>query len=144
MIRQASPADAAAVATLSVRLWPDHTLDEMTAEFAALLSSRDAAVFLAEADGSSVGFAQCQLRRDYVEGSTGSPTGYLEGIYVAPEHRRRGCAAQLLAACRNWAKAQGCLEFASDCEIDNLASLAFHLHAGFMEASRNIHFISKL
>ena len=144
MIRQASPADAAAVAALSLRLWPDHTLEEMTAEFSALLASPDAAVFLAEPEGASIAFAQCQLRRDYVEGATGSPTGYLEGVWVDPAHRRQGVAAQLLAACQAWAREKGCREFASDCEIDNAESLAFHLHAGFIEASRNIHFIREL
>lgn len=144
MIRQASPADAAAVAALSLRLWSDHTLEEMTAEFSALLASPDAAVFLAEAGGAPVAFAQCQLRRDYVEGATGSPTGYLEGIWVDPAHRRQGCATALLTAAEAWAKEKGCREFASDCELDNAESLAFHLSAGFIETSRNIHFISKL
>ncbi|MBR4080990.1 MAG: GNAT family N-acetyltransferase [Clostridia bacterium] len=144
MIRQAFPADAAAVAALSLRLWPGHTMEEMTAEFSALLASPDAAVFLAESEGAPVAFAQCQLRRDYVEGATGSPTGYLEGIWVDPAHRRQGIAAQLLAACQGWAKKKGCREFASDCEIDNAESLAFHLRAGFTEASRNIHFIREL
>lgn len=144
MIRQALPADAAAVAALSLRLWPDHTLEEMTAEFSALLASPDAAVFLAEPEGAPIAFAQCQLRRDYVEGATGSPTGYLEGVWVDPAHRRQGVAAQLLAACQAWAREKGCQEFASDCEIDNVESLAFHLHAGFIEASRNIHFIREL
>ena len=143
MIRQATVSDAVAVAALSLQLWPDHTMEEMTAEFAALLTSPEAAVFLAE-DGAPVGFAQCQLRHDYVEGASVSPTGYLEGVYVAPSHQHRGIAGQLLAACEVWAKAHGCTEFASDCEIDNAASLAFHLAKGFTEASRNIHFIKPL
>lgn len=143
MIRQATVSDAAAAAALSLQLWPDHTLEEMTAEFAALLASPEAAVFLAE-DGAPVGFAQCQIRHDYVEGASASPTGYLEGVYVAPSHQHRGIAGQLLAACEGWAKTRGCTEFASDCEIDNAASLAFHLAKGFTEASRNIHFIKPL
>ena len=144
MIRQATVADAAAVAALAVQLWPDHTIDDMTAEFAPMLGDPAAAVFLAEAEGTPVGFAQCQLRRDYVEGATASPTGYLEGVYVVQSHRRTGLAGQLLAACEKWAGAQGCTEFASDCELDNAASLVFHLRMGFDEASRNIHYIKQL
>ena len=34
-----------------------------------------------------IGFAQCTLRNDYVEGSSSSPVGYLEGIYVKDEYR---------------------------------------------------------
>ena len=43
-----------------------------------------------------------------------------------------------------WAKERGCTEFASDCELDNAASLAFHLHAGFEEANRLICFAKRL
>ena len=40
--------------------------------------------------------------------------------------------------CQNWAKDQGCLEFASDCELDNEYRLKFHLKMGFAEANRII------
>lgn len=36
----------------------------------------------------------------------------------------------MLGECQNWAKDQGCLEFASDCELDNEDSLKFHLKWG--------------
>ena len=29
-----------------------------------------------------IGFAQCQLRYDYVEGTKTTPVGYLEGIFI--------------------------------------------------------------
>ena len=91
-----------------------------------------------------MGFAQCQLRHDYVEGTDSSPVGYLEGIYVIPSCRHRGIAGVLLAACERWAVKMGCTEFASDCELDNLESLAFHKSAGFTEANRIICFTKKL
>lgn len=91
-----------------------------------------------------MGFAQCQLRRDYVEGTESSPVGYLEGIFVAEEYRHQGVARKLLAACEIWAKEQGCTEFASDCELANTASLRFHLNVGFQEANRIICFTKKL
>ncbi len=52
--------------------------------------------------------------------------------------------AALLNACENWAKEQGCLEFASDCEIDNADNLFFHLRLGFTEANRVICFTKRL
>ena len=70
--------------------------------------------------------------------------GYLEGVYVRTDCRGKGMAKELLAACENWAKGRGCLEFASDCELDNSDSLAFHLAAGFAEANRIICFTKKL
>lgn len=38
----------------------------------------------------------------------------------------------------------GCTEPASDCELDNDESLAFHLSAGFSEANRVICFAKRL
>lgn len=144
MIRQANIRDLDAVTALASALWPHHSCEEMAEEFAPLLIKPDAAVFLAFADENAVGFSQCQLRRDYVEGTETSPVGYLEGIYVAPEHRKAGIARGLLAACENWAKELGCREFASDCELGNTESLKFHLNVGFSEANRIICFTKKL
>ena len=79
----------------------------MTEEFASLLDREDAAVFLYKEQGEAVGFAQCQLRHDYVEGTETSPVGYMEGIYVREGARRHGIARKLMSACETWAKAQG-------------------------------------
>ena len=143
-IRKASLTDAKAVAKLSCLLWPDHFPEEMEEEFSALIANNDVAVFLAEGDGQNIGFAQCQLRHDYVEGTDSSPVGYLEGIFVREEYRRRGMARQLLAACEAWAKEQHCTEFASDCELDNYESFRFHLALGFLEANRIICFTKQI
>ena len=91
-----------------------------------------------------MGFAQCQLRHDYVEGTETSPVGYLEGIYVREGARRHGIARQLISACESWAKAQGCTEFASDCELDNMDSQQFHRAVGFEEANRIVAYVKKL
>nr|AHN92752.1 N-acetyltransferase GCN5 [uncultured bacterium DCM003Kan03] len=144
MIRKAEIKDLSILAELACQLWPDHTVEEMCAEFAEILAKPDAAFFLAYAEETAVGFAQCQLRYDYVEGTDSSPVGYLEGIYVTEEYRKQGVARELLTACESWAKAKGCSEFASDCELDNVQSLQFHLNVGFEEANRIICFTKKL
>ena len=144
MIRQAGPEALPTVAALARQLWPEHTLSELEGEFALLLSRADAAVFLAWEQGRAVGFAQCQLRHDYVEGTSGCPVGYLEGIFVVREHRRRGHGRALLAACERWARAMGCEEFASDCALGNEESFSFHLGAGFAEVGRIICFVKPL
>lgn len=143
-IRKAETKDATAIAALACLLWPDNTIQEMTSEFETLISSRNASVFLAEHNGIPVGFAQCQLRHDYVEGTDTSPVGYLEGIFVREEYRRQGIAKSLLHACEAWSKAQGCTEFASDCELSNIESLHFHLALGFLEANRIICFTKQI
>ena len=144
MIQKAEMKDLSALAELACQLWPHHGREEMAEELMQINQQDDAAFFLAYEGGNAVGFAQCQLRHDYVEGTESSPVGYLEGIYVADGYRKRGIARKLLSACENWAKAQGCAEFASDCELGNKQSLQFHLRVGFAEANRIICFTKKL
>lgn len=142
-IRKASPADSMTLAKLASRMW-EHDPAELEPEFAELTESSEAACFLAVNDEKPVGFAQCQLRHDYVKGCETSPVGFLEGIYVDDSHRRGGVARALLSACEDWARSVGCTEFASDCELDNHDSLAWHLKAGFAEVNRTIWFAKKL
>ena len=143
MIIQAEKADVSAVSALAAQLFSS-SAEELIEEFSQLLDSEECAVFLLHINDKPAGFAQCQLRHDYVEGAHTSPVGYLEGIYVLPEYRSQGHAHELLAHCEQWARSQGCTEFASDCELDNTGSLAFHLKMGFTEANRVICFTKKL
>lgn len=143
IIRKASPADSIALAELASRMW-EHDPAALEPEFAELTASSEAACFLVFDGEKAVGFAQCQLRHDYVEGCETSPVGFLEGIYVDSDYRRSGAARSLLSACEDWARSVGCTEFASDCELDNHDSLAWHLKAGFEEVNRTIWFAKKL
>lgn len=144
MVRKAELADLLALTDLALQLWPSHEKGELMSELEGILAKEDAAFFLAETDGKKMGFAQCQLRHDYVEGTESSPVGYLEGIFVEEPARGNGVAKRLLAACENWAREQGCREFASDCELTNTGSLSFHLAMGFEEANRIICFTKRL
>ena len=143
-LTRAGTKDLYALAKLAALLWPEHQAEALRQEFALLMAENKAAFYLARAGERHIGFAQCALRHDYVEGTSTSPVGYLEGIYVLEEYRREGVAVGLLTACENWARQSGCKEFASDCEIDNTQSLRFHLAAGFDEANRIICFAKKL
>lgn len=144
MIRKAEQTDLPLLAELACKLWPHHTTAEMEADLADSFAKPDAVFFLAFEEETAIGFAQCQLRHDYVEGTESSPVGYLEGIYVEPSHRHQSVATKLLQACETWAKNQGCTEFASDCELTNTDSLRFHLGLGFLEANRIICFTKKI
>lgn len=143
-VRQASMSEMDQVTLLALKLWPDHDYAELAIELCEIASQKDAAFFLAYDCEQAVGFAQCQLRRDYVEGTDSSPVGYLEGIFVEDTYRNRGIATKLLSSCEIWAKSKGCTEFASDCELGNASSLAFHLNVGFTEANRIICFVKKI
>ena len=137
------PAEIPAIAALAAKMW-EHPAGELEADFALLLKDPEAAVFAAMQAGRVIGFAECRLRHDYVEGTSTSSVGYLEGIYVEEQYRRQGVAQALLGACEEWARSKGCTEFASDCELENEDSLKFHLSLGFEEADRIICFRKKL
>lgn len=144
MIKQANREDAQTVSNLALQLWPNHTLAEFNDEMVQLIDAENAAIFLTYVDDEAVGFAQCQLRTDYVEGTHSSPVGYLEGLFVKEQYRQKGFGKLLIGSCEHWAKHKGCLQFASDCEIQNLESLAVHLKLGFTEANRIICFTKQL
>lgn len=144
MIYKATNDDVHTLAELAVMMWSSHSVEELEKRFEAAVNSDKAAVYIALSDGVSIGFAQCTLRYDYVEGTSSSPVGYLEGIFVKREHRKRGYAGELLDQCEKWAESKGCSEFASDCELSNDTSLNFHLNSGFKEAGRIICFTKSL
>lgn len=131
-------------AVLAGRLWPHDALPELERELFLLEESHRGVIFLARQRENWIGYAQCQLRFDYVEGTGTSPVGYLEGIYVEPAYRRQGVARSLLEACEAWAQTQGCTEFASDTEVSNSESRKFHKNTGFEEAAEIVHFRKKL
>ncbi len=143
-IRKATVEDRKIVASLAIQMWKSHTMEELAQKFYDYLNKESSIVFLAMSGESAVGFAQCGLRYDYVEGTDSSPVGYLEGIFVAEGYRKRGLAKNMLEACQQWAKEQGCKEFASDCELVNEDSIEFHLKMNFEEANRIICFAKKL
>ena len=144
MIRKANMNDLPRLTELSLELWPDNAVDTTYYELGKTMVAGESVFFLAYREDVAVGFAQCQLRHDYVEGAETSPVGYLEGIYVKEASRQHGFASQLMKACEDWARAENCMEFASDCEIDNTESLEFHLKLGFKEANRIICFTKQL
>ena len=79
-IRIATLRDLPVLSRLACCLWPGHSEAQMEEEYGVLMNSENAFFALALDGEMPVGFAQCQLRRDYVEGTETSPVGYLEGI----------------------------------------------------------------
>lgn len=144
MIKKAGTENLEEIANLAVLMWTDTTVHNLIDDFKDLISKGGIQFFLKYDQDKPVGFAQCQLRYDYVEGTETSPVGYLEGIFILEEYRHKGYAKELLHECEKWAKEKGCKEFASDCEIDNDSSFNFHMALGFEEANRIICFTKKL
>ena len=144
MIRKAAKTDTVSVAEMAVMMWDSHSVEELKGEFEQEIENKDCVMYIYCIDNIPIGFAQCGLRHDYVEGTESRPVGYLEGIYVREEYRNRGYARELLAECEKWAKQKGCSEYASDCELNNDASLQFHMRVGFTEANRIICFTKRI
>lgn len=143
-IKNAKLDEAEMIAKLAIKMWKLNTEQELVDSFKEYMQDEKSSIFLAWDKKEAIGFAQCGLRNDYVEGTESSPVGYLEGVFVAEEYRKKGVAKALLSACQGWARDQDCSEFASDCELENEESLAFHLKMGFEEANRIICFTKKL
>lgn len=80
MIKKAQKEDAAILAELAVQMWKENSIQELTDDFSGIISKDDAEIFIKYLQDAPVGFAQCQLRHDYVEGTETTPVGYLEGI----------------------------------------------------------------
>ena len=134
-VRQVRIDDAPAWVAMREVLWPDesgsHALE--VEQFFAGTLSMPLAVLIAEDDsGTPVGFAELSIR-NYAEDCVTDRVAYLEGWYVVPEARRRGFGRALVAAAEDWARAQGCTEFASDALLDNDSSAAAHRALGFVE-----------
>lgn len=144
LIRKADIKDIPNIIEMAIDLWNSHNQEELSKEFINFIKNPKSVVYLAIKNNFLVAFAYCKLRFDYVEGTSSSPVGYLEGIYVKKEFRKSGLALALLQECEHWAKEQGANEFASDCELTNKESLDFHLKVGFEEANRIICFVKKL
>src|SRR3954462_6587504 len=138
-VRAVTPADLERWADLRQALWADQPRNELAAEAGAYLDGRGfmlEAVFVAvDETDRAVGFAELSLR-PYAEGCSTTPVGFLEGWFVAPEWRARGVGAALVSAAEDWARRQGCCEFASDTTYDNAAGAAAHTALGFEEVER--------
>lgn len=144
LIKKATCKEAAMAAELALQMWEENTIEDLTREFTDYINADNSIILLAMSEDKPIGFAQCGLRHDYVEGTDSSPVGYLEGIFVVKEYRKKGIAREMLKECEIWAREQGCKEFASDCELINDTSLTFHLKMGFKEANRIICFTKNL
>jgi len=144
MIKIADISNLKELVDLALKLWDNHTYDELEKSMKEVLENKNAIIYLYYIENKAIAFAYCQLRFDYVEGTNSSPVGYLEGILVDKNYRKSKIAKSLLKECEIWVKEKGCTELASDCQINNIQSQIFHEKVGFTEANRIICFTKKL
>lgn len=142
MIRPVRQGDAADWERMRQALCPSAP-SEHASEIASFFKSpgRDPAEVLLAVDdsGRAIGFAEMSIR-PYAEGCDSSHVAYLEGWFVEEAVRRQGVGAALVKAVEEWGRAQGCMELASDAEIQNRDSVAAQLALGFTEVERIVCF----
>lgn len=145
IIRPVSQSDLAEWLRLRSTLWPDCPLEDHRAEMQAQLAdpARNAVLVVDRGAGKLGGLLEVSLRA-YADGCRTSPVGYIEGWYVDADLRQQGWGGELVKAAEQWARAQGCTEMASDCELDNHVSLRAHLALGYEEVDRAILFRKSL
>ncbi|WP_368561757.1 aminoglycoside 6'-N-acetyltransferase [Pseudoxanthomonas sp. UTMC 1351] len=139
-IRRGTASDAAQWAPLRQALWPDEAAEQLADEIEEMLSGGTVGFLAFDKQHVAIAFAEATLRHDYVNGTESSPVGFLEGWYVAPQWRGKGVGRALVMTVEEWARDQGCREFASDALLDNTASLAAHVACGFEETERVVYF----
>ncbi|WP_215141830.1 aminoglycoside 6'-N-acetyltransferase [Exiguobacterium qingdaonense] len=143
-IDYATEVDLETLVQLMHQLWPDAPDDELRMEVRSGIASKNMHYFIASNETGQVGFCQLSFRHDYVPGSTTSPTAYVEGIYVIESERHRGVATRLVDAASTFAARHGCIELASDTELENEDSQRFHEKIGFKEVERVVTYMKNL
>ncbi len=138
-------ADLDGTLPLAYGLWPNEDPELLRHHFHNILHhDRWHTILCKGDDGNPIGFINLSIRQDYVEGSDSSPVGYIEGIYVAPEYRHQGIARKFVELGEEWSRRNGCREYASDTELHNTDSQAFHNKVGFDTTEMIVHFIKKI
>lgn len=143
-IEQISKNNLIDLANLFVELWNDSDFNEELENCKQILSSESETCFLIKENDIYFAFIHVSIRSDYVEGSSHSPTAYIEAIFVKEDFRYRGFSKQLLQLAEEWSKQKKCTQLASDTELTNISSIAFHKKVGFEEVNRIVCFIKEL
>jgi aminoglycoside 6'-N-acetyltransferase I len=149
-VRPAQPSDRSELARMRTLLWHGTQLEEHLRELDAALrgvmTGTLPTVILVASDenGVLIGFLEVGLR-SHADGCNPSrPVGFVEGWFVEEKFRNRGVGRELMRTAEDWARAQGCLEMASDALIDNEPSQRAHEALGFDIVDRCVHFRKEL
>jgi aminoglycoside 6'-N-acetyltransferase I len=138
--RTAQEADLANWIALRHALWPDHTLDVLSAEARAVLASQSEVCFLAVDDqAGTVGFLEGAVH----PGPKG-PYGHVEGWYVEPEFRRQGIGRELVGRFELWCLHRAICLLTSDTDAPYTLSPQAHAGCGFRQIAELKIFLKEL
>ncbi|MGC1967079.1 MAG: GNAT family N-acetyltransferase [Candidatus Acidiferrales bacterium] len=149
-VRQARRRDRDELAKMQGLLWPAPLPEELLKEFDDALSHHPIGTLptvmlvSTDEDGTLIGFLHAGLRSHADGCDPTRPVGYVEGWFVHEKFRKQGVGKALLNSAEEWARAQGCVEMASDALIENEGSQRAHEALGFEVIDRCVHFRKKL
>ena len=145
-VRLAQLSDRDQLVRMHEALWPKTPAEEHARELTQILEGKPVVtmpliILVAEAgDRTLAGFLEIDLRSHADGCNPLRPVGYIEGWYVAENHRHKGIGRKLLAAAEDWARSQGCVEVASDTWVDNEVSQRVHEALGYEVVDRCVHY----
>lgn len=131
---------------MMAELWTEGLEEEFRQEAEELMAcgmcgTLPATILVAEGeDGVLAGFVQAGLRSHADGCEVEHPVGYIEGWFVREPKRGGGVGRALAAAVEDWARAQGCVEMASDALIANARSQQAHSALGYEVVDRCVHY----
>lgn len=149
-VRTARASDREELAHLREQLWPEVAPEEHLLEIdrvlATGLSGTLAGAILVGQDGEGrlAGFVEVGLRSHADGCDTARTVGFVEGWFVRESCRSSGMGTSLMRAAEEWARGRGCLEMASDTQVENEGSVRAHVALGFEVGDRCVHFRKRL
>lgn len=143
-VRRLKRGDRAEWLRLRQQLWPALDQSRHGKEVAAMLADEARfAAFGFESPAGLVGLVEASLR-ERPDALPPDRMGYVEALYVAPDHRGRGVGTALLEAAETWARTCGCEIMGSDAEVGNQAGIEIHQALGYRESERIVRFAKVL
>jgi aminoglycoside 6'-N-acetyltransferase I len=142
-IQSPSPQQTQEWLILRKKLWHTCPEEKHLREMEEYLQSAIKKVFIAYESAIPVGLIEVSLR-EYAEGCSSSPVGYIEGWFVEDAYRRKGVGRLLMDVAETWAHEQGCTQLASDAELNNTTSIDAHKRLGFKTYNQLVHFIKDI
>ena len=139
MIRRAAAQDVPALAGLYDRFYAedaiDVSVDVIRKNLGAMVLDERAAIWVAEHDGSIVGFTSASLTLGIEFGWASE----IEDLFVLPAHRGKGLAKRLFQTAIDWAEKSGASEIllvvTPEAEADQ-GLIAFYEKLGFRKSDR--------
>ena len=129
---------------LALALWSNNKKDLIKSDFVYIIGHLNNRVLLAKWDEEYIGFIHLSIRSGFVEGADTTPVGYVEGIYVKPDFRRKGVAKELYHAGLEWLKSKKCTQISGDIWINDNMCPDFYVGMGFKEVNRIICYINNI